>query len=283
MSVLAVDPAAPWYLKAAAETILVLHVGGGGVGMASGAVALTARKGGRVHGWAGKAFFVSMLTMSAIGTTVAPFIPPLSDEWPNVIAGIMTFYLVLSSWVAIRRQNGAIGRFEIGGLAAALVVCAAGIFFIHKAMASPTGTIGDTPPQAFYVFLLVGGIAAASDLKVILRRGVSGPARLARHLWRMCVALTIAAGSFLLGQAQVLPAFLRNSPLVFALVFAPLILMVFWLVRVRLKRRLASADPGDVIARYGPQGGRRTRPSCLRPEGRTRRVSNLRECKSDAR
>ena len=57
MSVLAVDPAAPWYLKAAAEAILVLHIGGGGVGMVSGAVALVARKGGRVHGWTGKAFF----------------------------------------------------------------------------------------------------------------------------------------------------------------------------------------------------------------------------------
>ena len=245
MSVLPVDPAAPWFIKAGAEAILVLHIGGGTLGMISGAAALVAPKGGRLHSIAGKVFFASMLTMSGIGGAVASFVPPFADEAPNVIAGIMTFYLVLSSWMAIRRRDGGVGRFEMGALAVPLTVCAAGVFFILKAMKSPTGTVGDTPPQAFYVFLLVGGIAAASDLKVILRRGITGAPRLARHLWRMCTALTIATGSFFLGQEQVLPAFVRGSPLQFAPVFAPLLLMAFWLIRVRLKGRRSSASPSS--------------------------------------
>jgi hypothetical protein len=94
--------------------------------------------------------------------------------------------------------------------------------------------IGNTPPQAYYVFLLVGVFAAASDLKVILKGGITGPSRVARHLWRMCVSLGVATGSFFLGQQRFLPAFLHGSPLLFIPVFAPLVLMFYWLIRVRL-------------------------------------------------
>ena len=243
MSVLPIDPAAAWLIKAGAEAILMLHIGGGTLGMIAGATALIAPKGSQLHSLAGKIFFVSMLIMSGIGAIAAPFTSAAAAKAPNAIAGVMTFYLVLSSWVAIRRRDGGVGRFEMGALAAPLTVCAAGVFFILKAMNSPTGTIGDTPPQAFYVFLLVGGVAAVSDLKVILKRGIAGAPRLARHLWRMCTALTIATGSFFLGQEQVLPAFVRGSPLQFAPVFAPLLLMAFWLIRVRLKGRRRSAGP----------------------------------------
>jgi uncharacterized membrane protein len=231
MSVLAIDPAAPWYIKAAAQSVLVLHIGGGSLGMVSGAVALVGRKGGRVHSLAGKTFFASMLTMAAIGAVVSG----MMREPSNVIAGVMTFYLVLSSWVAIRRKDRRVGAFEFAGLAAALTVCAAGAFFIMESLNSPTGTVDNNPPQAFYLFLIIGGIAAGSDLKAILQGGVSGVARIARHLWRMCAALGIAAGSFFFGQAQVLPLVIRESLLPTLLVFAPVILLIFWSIRIRFK------------------------------------------------
>jgi len=240
MTILQVDPGAPEWIRDAAKAVLFLHIGGGSLGMLSGAAALVARKGGRLHRIAGTVFFVSMLTMSAIGATVSPFLPTgFLHELPNTIAGSMTFYLVLTSWTAIRRKDGGIGLVEKAGLAVPLVVFAAGVSFIVIAMNSPTGTIGDTPPQAFYVFALVGGIAALSDLKVILNGGISGAARIARHLWRMCVALTVATGSFFLGQQKFLPLSWHGSPWLFVPVFAPLLLMAFWLVRIRLKSRYA--------------------------------------------
>jgi hypothetical protein len=152
----------------------------------------------------------------------------------NVAAGVLTLYLVATSWVAIRRKDGAIGRFETGGFIVALAVCAAGASFILVAMNSTTDMAGNTPPQAFYVFLLVGAIAAACDLKVILKGGISGAPRIARHLWRMCVALTIATGSFFLGQQKIMPVWMQGSPVLFVPVFAPLVLMFFWLIRVQL-------------------------------------------------
>lgn len=241
MTTLYVSPDAPALVRYAADALLVLHIGGGATGIVSGAVALLARKGERLHRVAGTVFFVAMLIMSGIGACVSPFLPGgFLHELPNVFAGIMTFYLVLTSWMAIRRKDGGIGRVEIGGFAVALSVCIAGAMFVRMAMNSPSGTIGDTPPQAFYVFMLVGGIAAASDLKVILKGGISGAARIARHLWRMCAALTIASGSFFLGQQKFLPHFLHGSPLIFLPVIAPLLLMAFWLIRVRLTGRRKS-------------------------------------------
>ena len=222
------------WLFVAANLVLFLHIAGGAVGIISGAVALLARKGERLHRIAGTVFFVSMLIMATIGAAASPFLPVPSMT--NVAAGTLTFYLVATGWVAIKREDGRIGRFEQGALGVALGVVAAGVIFIRMAMNSPTGTLGTTPPQAFYVFAIVGAIAAAGDLRMILRGGVSGSARIARHLWRMSAALTIASGSFFLGQQPIMPVAVQGSPWLFVPVFAPLLLMVFWLIRVRVTR-----------------------------------------------
>src|SRR4029077_2627387 len=89
-------------------------------------------------------------------------------------------------------------------------------------------------PQIFYAFLLLGTIATLSDFNVILHGGISGAPRIARHLWRMCTALAIASGSFFLGQQQIMPVLMRGSPWLFVPVLAPVVLLFFWLFRVRL-------------------------------------------------
>jgi len=152
--ILQVTAGSSWWLFAAANLILFLHIAGGTVGIISGTVALLSRKGGRLHRRAGTVFFVSMLIMATIGAATSPFLPVPSMT--NVAAGTLTFYLVATGWVAIKRENGCIGRFEKGGLGVALGVVAAGAIFIVMGMNSPTGTIGTTPPQAFYVFAIVG-------------------------------------------------------------------------------------------------------------------------------
>jgi len=200
--------------------------------MVSGAVALLSRKGERLHRIAGTLFFLSMLMMSAIAASVAPFLT--DGQRPNTVAGIMTFYLVATAWATVRFPEGSVGRFDLAALFVPLGVAVAGMMFALEAQNSPTGTIDGSPPQAFYVFMVIGTIAAASDFKVMVRGGISGAPRIARHLWRMCTALFIATGSFFLGQPKFLPAFLQGSPLVFLPVLAPLLLMGFWLIRVRL-------------------------------------------------
>jgi hypothetical protein len=217
---------------AAADTLLVLHIGGGTLGMMSGTVAAVARKGGKLHQDAGKLFLFSMLAMAGVGAAVAPFL----NDRPSTIAGILTFYLVLTGWLTLRRSPRQAGAVEFGGLLVASCVAAAGIFFMQLAAHSPTHTVDGVPPQSFYLFVIVGGIAALSDLKVLVSGGIAGPQRIARHLWRMFTALAIATGSFFLGQQKVMPEFMRGSPLLFIPAFAPLVLMFFWLGRTRLTK-----------------------------------------------
>jgi hypothetical protein len=100
----------------------------------------------------------------------------------------------------------------------------------------------------------------ALDFKLILKGGLSGAPRIARHLWRMCAGLTIASGSFFLGQQKFLPPAWHGSPLLFVPVFAPLVLMVFWLIRVRFGDRFNTTDQ---VAR-NDQPGYEEHPSLIR-------------------
>jgi uncharacterized membrane protein len=216
-------------VRGAAALVLSLHITAATVGILSGATALLARKGSRLHRKAGNWFFVSMLTMSAIGAGVAPFLP----DRISTVAAVLTFYLVATAWVTVRRKEGSAGLFEIGSGIVALSIAVAGVTFGLQASNSSTGLIEGQPAGTAFMFAAVAVLAAIGDLSIIARRGGVGVRRIARHLWRMCFALFIAAGSFFLGQQQVFPASMRGSSLLFLPEIAVLGLMIFWLVRVR--------------------------------------------------
>jgi hypothetical protein len=233
MAHLHVDPSAPWYIRDAVDAILMLHIGGGAVGLLSGTTALIAKKGEWLHRMSGKVFFASMMVMATIGASVSP----LLHDRVSTVAGIMTLYLLASAFLTVRRPEGTIGRSEIAAAIVPLGVAAAGVTFMLMAMNDPSGTIDGQPPQAFYVFVIVGTIAALSDIKVIVARGIVGVPRIGRHLWRMCTALFIASGSLFLGQPQVFPASIRHSPIMFVPALAPLVLLLLWMARVRIGNR----------------------------------------------
>jgi uncharacterized membrane protein len=220
MTILQMASDSPWWLKAGAQTILLAHIGGGTLGMISGAVAVLAKKGGRLHRAAGNVFFAAMLTMASIGAAVSPFL----NDRVSTVAGVMTLYLIATGWMTVKRKPGG---FEIAGLAVALGIVAAGAIFARM------GAVDGAPPQAFYVFMIIGLVAALSDLKVILAGGIAGAPRIARHLWRMCTAWFVASGSFFLGQQKVMPAYMHGSPLLFIPALAPLLFLIVWMIKVR--------------------------------------------------
>jgi hypothetical protein len=228
MNTLPVGAESPWLVQAAAATILFAHIAGGTVGMISGTMALAFRKGGRAHILAGNVFFVAMLVMAGIGGFVAPFLvtaegnPKLFDS----AAGFFTCYLVVTSWLTVRRKAGTIGRAEVAAFVFASSLAAA-IVLVGRTRGDATGYYG------------LGGIialAAALDLKVILNRGIAGGPRIARHLWRMCLALFVAVGSFFLGQQRQMPEFMQGSPWLSVPPLAVLAAMVFWLLKLRFAR-----------------------------------------------
>jgi len=216
----------------------ILHVAGGTAGLISGIFAMTARKGGRVHRLAGNIFFVSMLVMAVFAVYLG-FVRP--GELVNVFIGILVAYLVATAWFTIRRPAGAVGVPEKIGLAVALILCAPFVLlsgqlalglptFFHSGMAFKGPLL-----LAIYLFTLVLAIAVGSDAVVVFGGGVTGAARIARHLWRLCVALTLATGSALSnGLPRLLPAALQLPGWTLYLQFAWVALLFYWMVRVRL-------------------------------------------------
>jgi uncharacterized membrane protein len=224
---------APFLVKAAADTALVLHIGGGIAAVAAGGAALVVRKGGPLHRLAGDLFMIGMLVAMTIAAITAPMLPQLA----NVPGAILAIYLIATAWATVRRPPNSVGVFEVGALLAVTAATVALGAFAWIGAQSPHGLIAGVPYQAALGIGLFAALAAALDLRVILRGGVSGPQRLARHLWRMCSALFFATGSFFMGQPQLFPAPLRGSPILILLGVAPLLAMIYWLFRTRPRGR----------------------------------------------
>lgn len=228
---LQVDPDAPVWAHIGADALLYAHIGGGAIGLFAGVLAIVARKGGRVHRAVGSIFFAAMFVTYLIGAGVAPFLT--DGQRPNFTAGVLALYLLVSGWSTARRGDFSSGRPEAFGLVIALIIVGLGFIFMQMGANSPTGTVDGSPTEAFFLFIIAGTFAAAGELNVLLRRGIAGNARIARHLWRMCVSWFIAAGSLFLGQPQVFPDWFNASPLPILLSFFPLIAMAIWLFIVR--------------------------------------------------
>jgi hypothetical protein len=231
MNTLQVAAESAWAVRAGAAAILFVHISAGSVAIVSGSMALAFRKGGRSHVAAGHVFFVSMLAMASIGALVAPFLltaegnPRLFDS----AAGFFTGYLVVTSRLTVRRKAGTVGRSETAAFLFAATLAAA-IVLIGTGRADPSG---------YYGMGAIVALAAALDLKVILRGGIGGAPRIARHLWRMCLALFVAVGSFFLGQQRVMPEFMQGSPWLSVPPLAVLAAMLFWLLKLRFAKAIA--------------------------------------------
>lgn len=201
------------------SALLVLHVTGGTFALVSGATAMLAEKGAGLHRMSGSVFFIAMAVMCVVAVPVAV----VRDQPLNIAAASFTLYLIATAWFAARRPDGEAGWFEIvapilGGAVAAGAYAAS----FYQKEAAPF----------LYGFGSLAAFGALLDVTVIVRRGVSGAQRIARHLWRMSLAMLIATASFFIGQPKFVPTVMKEANLHFVPVVAILILLFFWLVRV---------------------------------------------------
>jgi uncharacterized membrane protein len=214
---------------------LVIHISAGGMGILTGGAALTVRKGERPHRAFGNAFVLAMMTMSVAASSLATVavLEGHASQMANVFAGIFAFYLAVTAWLTVKRPEGTIGRAERVGLFVACGIAGLCLFGLIRRLNGPSPDDNGVPAAASMIFALVAVLVAGLDLKVVLRGGIAGVPRIARHLWRMCVSLFIATGSFFLGQQKDMPASVQGSPVLIVLGFAPLVAMIFWLFWVR--------------------------------------------------
>ena len=222
--------------------ILIVHICAGTLGLLSGTAAMSFRKGSRRHILAGKVFVISMLTMGV----VAVYLAIVRHQPNNIGGGILTVYLIGTAWLTARRRDGETSRFDwlllLVPLALGILTWMNGLRVVRSGASSQHGV----PVGMTFFMGSVMLLAAAGDIRMLLRGGVFGAKRIARHLWRMCFGLFIAAGSFFLGPSnrplrllstvalgQHLSPALFSTGLYLILTILPLILLIFWLVRVR--------------------------------------------------
>jgi len=222
--------------------ILLVHICGGVVGLVSGTAAMCFRKGSPRHVLAGRIFVASMLIMGAF----AAYLAVVRNQPNNIGGGILTVYLVGTAWLTARRRDGETSRWDWVWL---LIPLANGILLWMtgvKILRSGHSSLGGVPVGMMFFLGSVCLLAAAGDVRMLVRGGVFGAKRISRHLWRMCFGLFIAAGSFFLGGSNRPLRLLSTvgigkylSPAIFGttlyliLTILPLILLVFWVVRVR--------------------------------------------------
>ncbi len=156
-------------------------------------------------------------------------LPPSQTARPRLPGSLQHIWLLRRGW----RSDGVAGWAELAGFFFALACCGIGIALGQIADGNPNGTIDGYPPAICYVFASLAGLAAALDLNVLMRRKIGPAQRIARHLWRMCVAFFLAAASLFLGQQDDVFWFMEGSPLLFIPPFVIMAVMLFWIIRMR--------------------------------------------------
>jgi hypothetical protein len=210
--------------------LFVVHIAAGTVALLAGYVALFARKGDTLHRRSGLAFVVTMLTMCAAGATLA--IVRDSGVLVNVPAAVTTAYLVWTSLTTVRPRRGATRPVEVSAMVVMLVVAMVTLAVGVQQLVTRERLYG-IPAFPYFLFGLSGLVAVAGDVRVLRSGARVGRARLARHLWRMTFALFVAAMSFFLGQAKVIPKPIRVGPLLAIPPLTALVVMLWWLWRVK--------------------------------------------------
>jgi uncharacterized membrane protein len=213
-----------------------IHIAAGTLGLLGGYVALYSAKGDTLHRRSGMLFVYTMLVMAAAGMTIAV----TRDKAPdiNLPAGLITSYLVITSLITVRPP--AIGARErrwldVGALLVALGVGVTMLAFGTEAIANG-GKRNGFPAFPYLLFATFGLLGAAGDLRVLRTGALQGRPRLARHLWRMSMALFIGAISFSVQLAKFIPKPYRIRGLLMLPVLAVVVTMFYWLWRVRARR-----------------------------------------------
>jgi uncharacterized membrane protein len=219
------------------QMLVPFHVLAGSTALISGAMAMSSAKGGTLHRKAGLVFAVAMLAMSSTGAVMAARI----HEWLSVGMGALTFYMVATSLLTVRRTVAGSRVWHVGLLVMALAIAAYGVACALTAQ-SLGGRLGGMPAAGYVFFATIAAACAALDARLLHAGAIAGKHRLARHLWRMGFAMFVATGSFFLGQADELPESIRIVPLLAVPVLATIVFTVGWLFKVLRRRNGVAAN-----------------------------------------
>jgi hypothetical protein len=213
---------------------LAVHFASGLVSIVAGTIALSVAKGGRLHKKNGLVFTLSMLVLGLTAAGIGAY----ENRPGQVVGGLLAAYLVFSAMTTVKPLPRVGQRLDFILMLLAFAMSAAMLYGGMTEWLDPEVEVVGRPRA---IPPLVGGtvllLAAMGDLRAIRAGGLQGSRRLARHLWRMCFGLFVATGSFFLGQMNFIPEPLRNMPLLLGLAFAPILCLIYWMWRVRIRAK----------------------------------------------
>jgi uncharacterized membrane protein len=222
--------------------LLPIHIAAGALAIILGAVALSVKKGGTIHRRSGLLFVYAMLIM-AVSASILSLLNGRAAG--NLLAGVLTAYFVGTALTTVRPVSSWTRRINAVALTVAVVLAAGCVSSGARMISTPGRDLNGVPNQTAGMMSLIVGVllvmAAVGDVRIMRFGPPRGAPRLSRHLWRMCFALFIAAGSFFSIRervAQLLPEPFPSGPmraLPIVLLFGT---MFYWLWRLRGRRPL---------------------------------------------
>ena len=195
--------------------MLTFHIIAGSFLLLFGIGALCFSKGQSKHRVAGNLFFVSLLAMVFS-------VPNLLE---NPVMAILSAYYGTTAWAIVLRKEKSTGFFEIVAMIAIISVILFNVV-LTSASLSPTFKF------ILSAWAVVAALSALLDLNMILRGGLSGKHRIARHAWRTCCALLGAVMSFSANTYEYWPDFVNNN----ILIYLTIGVLVFWVFRILLTK-----------------------------------------------
>jgi len=219
-----------------ATAVLAVHIAAALAATAAGGAALAARKGSRVHARAGGLFVPAMLVMYGAGIAYVALDP--TPDPILAVAAVIGAYLVATAARAARRRDGCAGRFELAAFGVALACLVASLAFMALALGSPSGRFYGHGAATIAPNIVFAGTAVILDLSFLIRGTLKRNQRIARHVWRIGVAMLMVTFSTFAGdQAQkVFPDAIRGSFLLTLPALAVVAAVIFWLLRLRFAR-----------------------------------------------
>ena len=232
--------------------ILTIHIVAGSLAIILGAIALSVKKGGGMHRRSGMLFVYAMIVM---GVTASALEFLQGAAVTNLVAAVLSLYFVGTALTTVRPPSRWTRLINISALTIAIALALLAFLGGLKGINNPGLSPGGVPVRTIAVmsFVLAAALllAAIGDVRVMWSGMPRGGSRLARHLWRMCFALFIAAGSFFSIRervAKILPEPFTSGPmrtLPFLLLFGA---MFYWLWRVRRRRHLRVVVRNEPVA-----------------------------------
>ena len=226
---------------------MVTHFGTGLIALVAGAIALAVAKGGRLHKQSGIVFAFAMITTGILASVISVY------AGKSVFGGLFVVYLIYTATSTVKPLRWSGRRLDILLMVFAFTFAVLSLIDGFNTWQLP-GHARNGVPAGMILFLgTISLFAGIGDFRMIREGALRGTKRIARHLWRMCFGLFIATGSFFLGQMKFIPEPIRFVPVIFALAVAPLAVLLYWMWRVRLRRRLTGIIVSTPQAAAGTQ------------------------------